>query len=254
MTTPNDLVLYYYGGAGGFYALHLLLLSGHYKCVFHGESQDLTDIMERQWNIHDIAQWKKTETWPKNKSTETSDIPHKVFMICQPKPEDLAKFPGDTLIVYTDADTHWDIVNTKNCGPFAGYDHQYYKNVHFVNMYNDVRADGWPNVTDLSDYDTLPDHIKVELQESFKYTPESVDLRDILFPTTKYHDTDIYEKYQTVLDIKNKKYVYSLQELIRSQGEVLYQDLGLDFNSECQKFTEHYVSLHPEHLRRRLLS
>lgn len=257
MTTPKDVVIYYYGGSGGFYALHLLLLNGYYRCVFEGDNQNFTEIMKKQWNIDDVTRWKATETWPDNIKTLNSDITNRVFFVCNPTLDDLEQYPGEPIVVYTDIDTHWDIVNAKKCAAFyGGRDQQFYIQTllvePFLNLYENVRGENWPDVNNMEDYHALPSWIKTELAVDFNCNVENFDLKTALMPVTDYAGIQIYDEYNSILNISQKKCVVSLQELIRTSGKILYDMLELPPCPEAEEFTKHYLELHPPHLHKRL--
>lgn len=252
MTTPKDVVIYYYGGSGGFYALHLLLLGNYYKCVMHGVTQTLDDIIARQWRISDIHEWKANETWPDNASTLASDFAHKVFFICNPEPEDLEKYPGTKIIIYTDTDTHWDFVRAKRCFLFYKKSDDIisgYLENEFLTLYATVRGDDWPDVSNISDYHLLPTWIKDELKEKFRF---ELDIRKLMMYPFNYRGIDIYEKYETILNISQEQYCFSLQELVQSRGQKLYQALELPYPDSCNKLTERYRNIHNAEMRKHL--
>ena len=100
--------LFYFGASGGFFSLHLLLLTNQYNCIFCGDNQNFDDIFENQWNISETCNWKDTETWPDNDRTLQSNFNNKIFFHCNDV-GNFIKFPGRKVVVYTDLSTQWQM-------------------------------------------------------------------------------------------------------------------------------------------------
>ena len=94
----NSLNLLYSGGSGGFFLLHLLLLSKQYHCDF-GTDKSLEQIIEHQWNIVQADQWKSTEIWPDNTKTSLGPEP-RIYFYCLPNSPNAN--PGRQILLYTD--------------------------------------------------------------------------------------------------------------------------------------------------------
>lgn len=81
--TNSDLDIFYYGGTGGFYLLHQLLLTEKFYCNFGDENKSFLDINDSQFNISEIKFWKNTEIWPDNDLTKTYQTSlRKIYFYC----------------------------------------------------------------------------------------------------------------------------------------------------------------------------
>jgi hypothetical protein len=75
----NHLHLNYFGGSGGFLALHLLLLSNRYVNELSGR---MDSVIPTQWRIPDHSKWKEHEIWPDNNTTLSMAGSPKLFFYC----------------------------------------------------------------------------------------------------------------------------------------------------------------------------
>lgn len=104
----TDLNILYFGGSGGFYFFHYVMLAGQHWCCFPGQTTEDFDtefkqVFERQWAISNLKDWKRTETWPDNTRTVISGgtRPHKIYLTCNNIEQWLA-LPGQRILLYTD--------------------------------------------------------------------------------------------------------------------------------------------------------
>ena len=111
----ESIVLLYSGGSGGFFLLHLLLLSGKFYTSFFND-KSINDAIESQWNITNPDNWKHSETWPDNQATQrtTTDC-HKLYFYCL-LPE-LSQMPelrsSKYLVLYTDISSQLELAYFK---------------------------------------------------------------------------------------------------------------------------------------------
>jgi len=101
----TDLNLYYIGGAGGFYLLHQLLLTGDYFCSFGNDFEDWSYDRVRQHTFSiDRQSWKDNEIWPDNQATLSADTDkNKVYLFNNMWGWDnWQKYPGHKMALYTD--------------------------------------------------------------------------------------------------------------------------------------------------------
>lgn len=249
-TVTNDIGIFYYGGSGGFFALHLVLLSDVYKCIFEGQEQDFETIFERQWNITVQASWKKQETWPNNSLTRSSSFLNKIFFYCNPTHDDFYNFDGKKIVIYTDFDTQIALCKAKHAGMFVKED-VINKSLErsFAAFYSAVRDQSWPDCPTVSDFYLLSQDIQDECidvhgglscvdyneQEKIFKQQMSLSLSD---------GTAVDKNLLTTIDINDADHAVMLQHLIATSGKVLYDKLNLVYNKRCKQFTDHYLSLH----------
>lgn len=249
MTTAQlpNLGIFYYGGSGGFFALHLVLLSGIYKCVFNGEEQDFETIFDRQWNIKHQQHWKQSETWPNNSLTHQSEFKNKVFFFCNPSPLDFDNFDGIKLVVYTDFKTQFTLAKAKNAYIYnKGFKEKL--NEDFKKFYLAVKDPQWPTCSTVEEFYFLPEHVQHECIN---------DHSGLMLDYSKYEmslekDMGLYlsngmlvdKNLLTTIHIDDADILTTLQQLIKTEGKNLYKDLNLVYNKQCEDFTNHYVSLH----------
>jgi hypothetical protein len=248
--TPNNVGIFYYGGSGGFFALHLILLSNVYKCVFKGLDQDFENIFDRQWNITVQAAWKKHETWPSNLLTQSSSFTNKIFFYCDPTYDEFYNFDGKKIVVYTDFETQFALSKAKNAYFFNKQDVVNESlSQSFTAFYNTVRDPSWPDCSSISDFYLLPSVIQAECIDvhgglsCVDYNEhEKILKQQLSLPLSDSLTVD--KKLLTTIDINDADYAVMLQQMIATSGKVLYDKLNLVYNKRCKHFTNHYLSLH----------
>ena len=104
----EDLNIFYYGGSGGFYLLHQLLMNDEFICFFGDKLNDFSNkdyysfIRNKNFNIKKLEEWKDTEIWPRNNVTKLIKIPKpKIYFTCNLTDEWL-NFTGKKIFLYTD--------------------------------------------------------------------------------------------------------------------------------------------------------
>lgn len=260
----QDITLFYLGGSGGFFCLHLLLLTGKYQCVFQGKTQKLEDIMNHQWNISDIKNWKSNEIWPDNDVTLSADLDNKIYFICNNQ-EKISNYPGKKIALYTDIKTQWVLSRDKTAYWFSDITEDKViaaEKTDFVQAYNVIKADSWPACNRIEDFNNLPEYIKIECNEKWKLndTWDLVDTTDQrILEKHQENMSNIYNGdlvYFELIDImKNIQFdiVIKLQDLIRTNGEILFEQLGITGNDKCKEFVKKWVNLHSEEHKKYLI-
>jgi hypothetical protein len=250
--TQKDITLNYFGGSGGYFALHLLLLTDQYHCIFEGEEQDFKQIFQNQWNIRE--KWKDSEIHPDNNKTFISNIVNKLYFCCNPTLTELDKFPSKKIILYTDIETQMVLAKYKNAYLYTRPEDAVNNIIkqQFIMQYDSVRADNWPIVDQLTDFNLLSDDIKQECASIFQIN----NPMGYRFPSGEHDLLDCYKHNMSVLYkddlifnyilpfIQKADIVVKLQDLIKTNGEVLFNQLGILGNSKIKDFIDMYIQLH----------
>jgi hypothetical protein len=212
----QDLNLFYIGGHGGFFFLHLLILSGKYACKFYPDSGDAEyvdwfnnfkqTIYSKQWAPSN--EWKQNESFPDNRSTLTSENYSKprIVYTCNWFGE-WSILPGKKVIIYTDLETELRLSWHKKA------------NIFYKHTYEDSII-------------TIPQSIK---KARFHYrNAETID-------GVKYK-RGLRELIEQA-DIR-----INLHELIHDPKTVLFNNFGIEYNEDQKAHIEHWLSLHPKKL------
>jgi hypothetical protein len=251
----KDVNLFYYGASGGFLCLHLLLLTGSYRCKFMGDEQNFENIFAKQWQIKNIEKWKSHETWPDNDATLEADLPNKVFYICNDV-DKLSLYPGKLIVLYTDIETQWILSKTKHAYWFVDRTPaDLFKEINdnFTEYYDKVKGFDWPGCDNINEFQNLPERIKTECREIWKFdkrwpiddpTDENLLINYRNNFTTHYKDIPVYDKLKKEIDIDNVDIAIKLQDLIITNGNILFDRLGIDGNSKCKDFIDFWLSKH----------
>ena len=241
--------LFYFGASGGFLCLHLLLLTNQYNCIFKGHTQNFDDVFSKQWDISEIGERKNSETWPDNDRTLRSNFDNKIFFHCNDV-ENFGKFSGRKVVVYTDSSTQWQMAKSKNAywfdtGPTTVRD------LEFSNVYNVVKGDSWPACNQMANFANLPAHIKQELILKFNFAkrwdlqigrrtpPIKSDVK-----TSIFNGNIVMSELVELLTNTDVDIVVKYQDLIRTNGDILFDQLGIRGDQRCKDFVEMYVALH----------
>lgn len=250
----EDLNLLYFGGNGGFFVLNCLLLSGEYECIFRNNST--IEEANNKWTINDHEKWQSRETWPDNKKTlKLKTNKRKIYFFCNPglnPKEELNNFKNFSLLTYTDIETQWELSKYKNA--FWFYEGENFENVARDNtislIYNNIKADFWPECNTYEEFIKLPKVIFDECQEFFK--SENLNLENFIeYYLDKnsriYNNIKIYDYPSELDEIINEKIL--LQDTVKSKANNLYSLLNLEYNQKVSDFVDHWLSLHPPHLQ-----
>ena len=262
----DDIKLFYFGASGGYFCLHLLLLTNKYHCKFRSLDQNFENILQKQWNISDVSKWKSHEIWPNNIATATfgSNLINKVYFSCN-NIDAFAQYLGKLIVLYTDIETQWFLTRTKRAFWFVDLDDAKMVNdinLNFVRCYSQVKADNWPECDNIQEFNSLPDWIKNECFEKFKFDQRwdfddlSMDAqinkhRDSL--SILYKGQRIYQPLVTNNIIDQADIVVKLQDLIKTNGEILFEQLGIKGNQRCTDFVKLWLSKHTDEQRSYLL-
>jgi len=242
----NNLHLNYFGGSGGFLALHLLLLSHHYCNDLNNQ---LDTVLAHQWNISDHSKWKYNETWPDNNKTFSMPGSPKLFFYCNHPVLQWAQLSGIKLLVYTDLASQLALSNYKK-----SWMHQTDitpserdLNFHFELFYNAVKDISWPECNSINNSKNLPEHIQQELLSHNDYL-------DFLKATSWSQWFIVKNQANTINNdivyseaaaaAKHSNIVVKLQDIVNTDGAALLTPLGLAVNDQHIGLIQRWKSLH----------
>jgi hypothetical protein len=262
---PQDIHLLYSGGSGGFFCLHLLLLTGKYNCKFNCDTQDYQTIFKNHWNINS-DHWKKSEIWPLNSNTFESNLTNKLYYTCNPKGDALTRFNGTTIVLYTDIETQWFLAKTKHALWFTKDEtfkeqrlcslKEHQRN-QFILLYYQVKAPDWPLCNSIEEFFNLPEVIQHECIDQFNFN-DVLDIDKFLIQfkesgSITYNGEKITRLLKTDIDIDEADIRIKLHDLIKTKGEVLFEQLGIHGNEKTRDFVDMYIQLHTPEQQQYLL-
>lgn len=242
----NDISLYYSGGSGGFFALHLILLAGEHECKFDNDVS-FDEIFATQWNIMP-GHWKANEAWPNNELTAKSAIKNKVYFYCNQF--EVKSTTGKKLLIYTDLATQVELSFMKGANWFN------YEDRRLITMYYDIKGDAaWPDIVDADDIYSLPTDIKAEfftranlnLYEDINLQIKLRDKQTLvqqILPYSIEYNGDTVDKSLTNLLVDPTIIKVKLQDIIITNGAALYNALELTQSAASNKFVDDYIELH----------
>jgi hypothetical protein len=248
----QDVNIFYFGGSGGHFLLHLLMLTGQYQCAWQGQEQDFKKIFQHQWNIIDKSQWKVNETWPDNTATKTSNFTRKIYFTCNHN-SSWQQMAGIKIVLYTDIKTQVWLAKFKRA---FWFNEKFYNrhNQNFINDYTRVRGADWPDCNSIEKFNSLPQTIKDEWINVFglclptvdQLVYHSVEAGLLVNGSHTYKNDSVYYQLieQRILD--QADIVVKLQDLIKTNGTVLFDQLGIAGNDRCWEFVKHWLNLHTE--------
>lgn len=243
-----DVHLNYFGGSGGFLALHLLLLSNH----FANELNDrLDDIICKQWQIPDHNKWKDSEIGPSNQQTAALTGSPKLFFYCNNHGQDWNLLSGIRMLVYTDLETQLELSRFKKCWLYLPNNPDYTTdiNFHFRQFYNGIKDLSWPDCHSIDHSKSLPEAIQQELLTH-------VDYRDFLVSghwqqwfvakhrNHRINNDIVYDKVAAAAEYSD--IVVKLQHIINTNGRALLEPLGLSVNQSHIELIEKWKTLHSD--------
>lgn len=241
----QDINLFYSGGSGGFFCLHLLLLTDQCHCVLGNNVQTFEQVFQQHWNISDISSWKDSEAWPDNVATQQSKITRKVYFTCN-NVHQWQRLPGKKIVLYTDIETQCALAKAKHAHWFIDRTDQ-----QFADVYNSIKGIDWPDCNSVAEFDTLPQAIKDECVNRFYLFPQQ-EFKSSTLVNPILNDAVYFGNDKVYADLVNEKVfeqadiVVKLQDLINSNGDVLFSQLELTSNNRCKEFVTHWLSLHTE--------
>lgn len=227
----NNWNLLYSGGSGGFLLLHLLLLSKKFHAEFEKELT-LNQIIQEHWNIISPDQWKKSEIWPNNQLTASSQVnADKIYFYCNPYNYS-TEFAGKKIVIYTDLHSQRLLAHYKKanwyCGGSRVFDVRYAVFKTFLKRwqdhYNNIKDPNWPKCISVRHLSRLPKNIQAEV---------------ISNPYTEYFLNFTYQEseesfnnelvYKPMIPfLKSADIVIKLQDLVNSNATILEKlfDIG----------------------------
>lgn len=261
----SNIRLCYFGGSGGFVALHLLLASNQFDCAFTN-GIPFEDVIKTHWDINNHRDWKHSEIWPDNNSTRLLDSDkRKIYFFCNPTVDNIADFDGDIIFVYTDVCSQIELARYKKAfiyHPLADSRIAYYKKHLFRwrKFYNKIKDDQWPKCTSPRKIKQLPYSIQKELENmmpEINVQPYSTYLSNFT-PVTVPSEDDLINSATTIANgdqviasvaefVKHATDVIKLQHLINNLN-LLTAVTGATVNQHQIDIRNKWVTLHPQWL------
>ncbi len=226
--------VYYSGGSGGnMFYLSLRMVLGH----------AVTDTIKKQWDIKNIADWKKSE----QTDVGEPDLDAEVSIQCNAG----TRMEGDgiMLVVYTDVETHLALAKLKNANwytlPITDW---------VVESYLNIKDPSWPEVTCVKDLHTLPLWIQHELIADFNF-----QLNGINDDLTAYIAKGIRSSYEMHDGLKihntskrlvdQSEHSFLLQDVIRTKFKCVCDELRLKHTQAVADHVDYWVALHPQNIQ-----
>ena len=244
----NDLHLNYFGGSGGFLALHLLLLSNYYSNELNNR---LDAIINSQWNIVDHNKWKHTETWPDNNKTLSMFESPKLFFYLNKSSLEWREVSGIKLLIYTDLASQLALCKYKKAwiGNISAADQDL--NFHFSRFYNNIKDPTWPDCTEIVQSKNLPKFIQNELLAHTEYIDfiNAESWEQWLVITNRENKINNNIVFPEIADVaQHSDLTIKLQDILNSYGKALLQPLGLAVLNQHVALIEKWKSLHSEEI------
>jgi hypothetical protein len=256
----QDIKIGYSGGSGGFLLLHLLLLSGKFYIAFD-VNDSLQNIINSQWDIKNLRDWKNSETRPNNLLTALSIDTQtgRLYFFCNPGFEYGFSSPqyhnAKSLILYTDIHSQADLAFLKKSMWWQNArDHNFIRrsygplveqwNMHYCN----IKDPSWPSRVSPRRIHKLSTPIYKEILES-EYTQSILKqlsdyMEGIPFSAELYKNTLVDQSMLPFLH--NADAVIKLQDLVNSHGSVLLDILDIPpMNKQQLDLIDHWKKLHP---------
>ena len=256
MNQLDDVHLGYIGGCGGFFALHLLLLSNRYNCSLE---QPFDQILKSQWAIKNPAHWKHTEVWPNNTKTLEEFDSSRLFFDCNPAVTIWQNITTCKVLIYTDLFLNLVLSKHKHANFYHASVPPEIRTLdyHFALFYNNIRDSSWPNCTSIEQAWRLPDKILQELQqyEDFIDLTTTDSWEQWFLIKQKNYQINNQVVYKGCVDLAQySNHLIDLKDIVRSQGAALLEPLGLPVTDRHTKFINMWVNLHPPEIIKHLSS
>jgi len=143
--SSDDLNIFYYGGCGGFYLLHQLLLTENFYCDVGDEYSSYLDINEKQFNVQDMKLWKINEVWPKNMLTKNYQTSlRKIYFNCN-NVEEWFNIKEYKICLYTDLKTQLRMSMHKKSYFYDIYNKDYNEE-NYISFTKSLLKDGHNNM------------------------------------------------------------------------------------------------------------
>lgn len=249
MTSKEDIGIFYAGGAGGFYILHMLLLSKEFDCSFE-DNYTIEDVFGMQWKpLSDMGNWKDIEIWPDNKATYSMDSnKRKLYLYCYPSKEDIAQFNGVKLFVYMDSFTQFKLMVSKKAGLFRPDVVEKHANKWRTQIWN--ASEYTKNSSQTQDLSSLPEETAEDLiKRGYHLLLDEKTYVDyyIKYLSANVFGEDVYNWYK-VFSCDSAINV-NAKSVIADCGISLYQNLGIEYTDACKDFTQKYLNRHDDYTR-----
>ena len=251
----NNWKLEYSGGSGGFLLLHLLLLSGKFYSAFD-KDLPLDKIVQEHWNIVSHDQWKKTEIWPNNQTTESSVTNlDKLFFYCNPYDHKnyTTEFSGKKIVIYTDLHSQRLLAYYKKanwyCNGFRVFDVRYPVFKDFLKRwrvhYNNIKDPDWPKCVSIRHLSRLPKNIQQEIIAN-PYTEYFLNFT-YQEPQDYFNGEPVYKPMKPFLE--SADIVIKLQDLVNSNATILKKLFDLpDINPKQVDLLNKWKQFHNKEL------
>lgn len=279
------LEIYYAGGAGGHFLLHLILLSNKHICSFVdypvlNDSQFphiFNTVFNKQWNIQD--RWKDTECDVDNNETlKLPTLRHKLvqlncffndpvmFLNSQ---EHIETTANTTISITPSSSLHRELIKFKIRKNIPNDIRTVTINA-WNKFYADIRDSKWPDI-EFDSCNLLPWKIKNEIVNEYLLSDSQtrlynksndVDLK--LFYTkyieSRYCTTETGNIIASEIDASNRigiatelskitTHNFSIDDIVRTKGNNVCTALNIPHTHKHTAFVEQWVNLHPLHIR-----
>lgn len=107
----------------------------------------------------------------------------------------------------------------------------------FQGSYSNIKADEWPDIKYPWELSNIPDEYVLELKEH-GYNHTYGDL------VVDYNGTEVFSGLMPL--INNADIAVSLSDLLKTSGNILFEQLGITETEETRQFSQQYLSLHTE--------
>lgn len=244
----KTLEIFYPGGSGGFFTLWVILLASKYRCKWPAEfdQYELDDIFHYQWNI-DLNYWKKTEIWPDNNRTKSSDLQQKIYFHCNPSSNDIKDKEKNVIriVPYTDLQTHFKLMQFKKCNFHLRFNNlEKFKLDSLILVYKKLKDESWIDIKNFNDFSKLTPWQIDELDKVFNFKIlKTLDETYEEHFNFKLNNDKIWDEYKELIETAD--IAVKWQDIIKTDGEVLLSPLGLSANQKVKNFIKHYVDQHP---------
>jgi len=246
----KGLNLCYPGGAGGFLLLHLLLLSGRYHVIFGNRVPiDIDLAIGQQWKIVDHNRWKTREIWPNNDKTvrSLSELT-KIYYYCYPW-ECKKSYSSYNVVLYTDFYSQFKMACFKKanwfCDPGPQLNDIKSRSPIWIEYYNKIREQSWPDCSCVSEINSLPVNIQNEIFDN--PLTESVVKQVLSAQTQGYLNQQVCSELVPFLETADV--TIKLQDLTNRPDEILKQVFDIhSVNRRQIDLLERWKNLHPPHL------
>lgn len=242
LKNTHDRSLVYAGGSGGFLMLHMLLLSG-WQVGFR-QNFSLDTILQKQWDVTQLGDWKASEICPDNQLTMQLPSP-KLYFYCNPLANQQV-LSEKIITIYTDIQSQIRLSRAKKAHWFYGtnsdFELQEFTRIR-EQHYSNVRDPEWPVLlTDASDQqlqEISSDPYWIQLESAGTW--ENLTISN----STSFNNVLVDPNIFSWLARSNE--VVLLQDLVNTP-HVVFSRLDLTFTDKHQQLLDRWISLHTKSL------